>query len=598
MNKTFATGPLGTSALALSFVLAGCSAGTIEPEPTAPSAQASGTQAAAATSPPPPPTPLATPETVTESPVYQTALAVWRATREKGECMSCHGADFFDLARTGTSDSDIRRRAIIDGASPQEADDLVAGVHLLREAYRLAPEDPRTFRLMQPGGAVLPGDHAIARDLAFATELQAFAPTLAGPFRVSTLAQAQRARDELLAIDFSTIKIGIPMPLWSADIVHGAQEGVMNDWVADLARPPKLARRAEWLALQDAYLADPSDLNFWRMYYASLDLTEPTSDLRPFDPADTAANQNFMTMKFLSALMGQHVMRAQALGREAEFLRGSTAFAYLAQVEPFKSEFNDKPATGVSGEKTPKFLPNPLWEVGDRARVALRPSEASRGRIGNIGGSDRMVDQLDLLGYPEFVLASIDPTANANQAESDLRLAWFMLGVQLDPGLQRITQSNATRVGEYLQGDLYHQDYFIHRVFQEALRLVNRSYQPDASFGPAPPYNLAFVYFSAYGRHTPTRWNSVGNQGVDQQVKADQIAAYKRIAANFFRMSLLLHEEALDTGRIAPYGATTSNQEAAYPAVLAFFDYADAPQADYDLVTRVAAKAGYPLPPS
>ena len=141
-----------------------------------------------------------TPATLASNPAYQSALAVWRAPRVKGECMSCHGPDFFDLARTGSPDSDISRRGQIDGASPAEVEQLIAGIKLVRQAYSLKPENPRTFRPLQPGGAVLPGASTIERDLAFAGELARFAPTLTSAQPVRTLADARRARDELLAI--------------------------------------------------------------------------------------------------------------------------------------------------------------------------------------------------------------------------------------------------------------------------------------------------------------------------------------------------------------------------------------------------------------
>jgi len=60
-------------------------------------------------------------------------------------------------------------------------------------------------------------------------------------------------------------------------------------------------------------------------------------------------------------------------------------------------------------------------------------------------------------------------------------------------------------------------------------------------------------------------------------------------------MSLLLHEEELDRGRIAPYGDTRSN--GSFAPIMQFFDYAQplATGADYALLERVAAKAGKPI---
>lgn len=155
--------------------------------------------------------------------------------------------------------------------------------------------------------------------------------------------------------------------------------------------------------------------------------------------------------------------------------------------------------------------------------------------------------------------------------------------------------TGSTQVGEYLQGQLSEQDYFIHRTFQTGLRNVVRVYRPEAVWNDRPVYNLKFGYFTGYGRHMPTRWNSVGEGSVSAAVKAEQIAAYKRITANMFRMSLLLHEEELDCGRIAPYG--TSPLDGDYASINDFFNYAGQPgRAEDDaLLRRVAAKSGTAL---
>ena len=116
--------------------------------------------------------------------------------------------------------------------------------------------------------------------------------------------------------------------------------------------------------------------------------------------------------------------------------------------------------------------------------------------------------------------------------------------------------TGSTQVGEYLQGQLSEQDYFIHRTFQTGLRNVVRVYRPEAVWNDRPVYNLKFGYFTGYGRHMPTRWNSVGEGSVSAAVKAEQIAAYKRITANMFRMSLLLHEDDALLRRVAAKSGT------------------------------------------
>ena len=271
-------------------------------------------------------------------------------------------------------------------------------------------------------------------------------------------------------------------------------------------------------------------------------------------------------------------------------------FAYLTRDEPFRTAFDRLDATGRVGERLPRFLPNPIWELGDYARVGFDADPSTAGRLGNISSRDALRDRLTLMGYPQFVINGIDPGLTAGQSETDIRLAWFMLGLRFDPGMQRISQSNSTLVGEYLQENLHNLDYFNHRVFVEALRLVNRSYRPEASPGAPPPYRLFFGYFAKYNRQMPSRWNSNGHTAVGGDIKSAQIDAYKRTAANFFRMSLLLHEEALASGAIAPYGSNPVN-DGEFAQIRAFFDYAGLPGRSEDeaLLVRVAMRAGAPI---
>lgn len=529
-------------------------------------------------------------------PTYQAGLAVWRAPRVKGECMSCHGPDFIDLARIGISNTDIARRATIDGASADEVTALQKAVAYLRTALALPRTNPLTFRPLQPGGAVLKGATPLERDLALAGQLRTYLPALMGaPIR--TLAQAQALRDQFLAVDFNKMKIGIPFPLWSADIFHGTQFGTMNDWIADVSRKPVSdAAKTQLLALHDAYLADPSDLNFWKVYFATNSLTALTGEIAPVDPADAAKGRQLAGIKFRASLIGEHVLRSQALGRN--IAAGQVPFGYLSTTEPYRTLFNKQTAAndGNPGEQFPTFLPNPMWLLGDAARANVTPSALTRGQPGNVDIFDAWRDRLRVLGYPQFVIDSVAPTTTVDQATTELRVAWFMIGFRFDPGLQRISQSNSTLVGEYLQGNLWAQDMFLHRLLVEGMREVVRAYRPEASYRTAPPFNLFFSYFAGYNRAMPTRLNWPANQRVTPAIAASQLALFKRAAANFFRMALLLHEQGLDSGAIKPYG-NGANGNGDFKVIASFLDYAGQPNlaGDKALLARVAAKAGVTL---
>jgi hypothetical protein len=184
---------------------------------------------------------------------YLTALQLWRndlpSKHPKGSCAACHGANFFDLARGGSTDSDIVRRALLDGATPAEAEALRTAVKDMRWELKLRAADARTRRPFQPSGKLLLPDlneaqwntAAVKRDIAFAENLAQLAPTLYGQ-RVATLAQALKARDEMLDIargsntaganvkkvQLRELPVGIEYPLWSADKFHKPAEGSLR----------------------------------------------------------------------------------------------------------------------------------------------------------------------------------------------------------------------------------------------------------------------------------------------------------------------------------------------------------------------------------
>ncbi len=230
--------------------------------------------------------------TVTDAQAKATALALWRnddlRIHPKGSCAGCHGADFFDLARIGSTDSDMLRRAVVDGASEAQAAALVQAVKALRKEQLLPATNARAFRPFQPGGSVLlpnltdaPHVKSVMRDIAFAKSLKTTLPTLTNG-RIASLADAQKAKTELLDLANGTntsgsnpnkhtmrsLPSGIEYPLWSADTHHNAtKEGTFNDWTADIAHDPIPGlKKTTWQGLQNTYLANPSNLNFWTIY--------------------------------------------------------------------------------------------------------------------------------------------------------------------------------------------------------------------------------------------------------------------------------------------------------------------------------------------
>ncbi len=503
-----------------------------------------------------------------------TALTLWRnndlTKHPKGSCAGCHGADFFDLARIGSTDIDIVRRAVTDGATQAEAQALLHSVKKMRTQFKMPVTDARNFRPFQPGGILLSapsGEPAhisnIRRDIAFGKQLETYLPTLMGA-RIDSLDKAKKARAELLDLaqgtnsaganpqlkTLRTLPIGLQYPLWSADVHHGANEGTFNDWVADIAHDPKPEMRAQWQTLQDNYLANPNHENFWRMYNASRLMTQvPLLGSCVFagtaSQSKCTATDDFNKNKFLSALMGQHMLRIEATGQSLDdFYKGAVSFSYLDN-DPVLNSFMK------SREGFP-LLPNNPWEVGDRGRVMLDST--------NTAGSFQ--DNLRSLGYPDFAVKSIDPTRSAAQEQVDLRKAWFWIGFTIDPSFARTHKSNATKVGEYMVGTLMEERFFNHTMFSGLIRLAVTSAVQDANVvGKSSPtrvepvtpvFLINYAYLWGYGRTVlDSQWNEPRGSPIPNALKAESENYWSRLTGNGFRMSLYLQNEELEKNRLS-----------------------------------------------
>jgi len=466
----------------------------------------------------------------------QTAMLLWRndlpAKHPKGSCASCHGADFFDLARIGSTDADIVRRALIDGATADEAEALRQAVRNMRQSMKLPATNPRTFRPFQPGGQILLPQlqeaqwniTAVKRDIAFAENVSTLLPTFYGT-RIATLAQAQKARDEMLDIargsnssgaspkstQLRDLPVGLDYPLWSADKFHGNKEGTLNDWVADLGFVPKPGRKVEWQALENAYLTRPANDTFWAMYSSVDGMLELATPLGACKAQSRSGGSGVGSIhfelcgratgafkhKFKSAVIGQHMMRMDALGRLNEFANGALGFSYL-DLDP---QFRSVPKENWGGRS---MLPSDLWEVGDvLGRTTIRAlAEKTLG------------EGTAALGLPNFVVDSIDASRTVTKEEQELRLPWMWIGFTFDPSFARIAPSHSTRVAEYMVATLLDAKLFNHNAFMTHMRLMAASYLPEASAIAAKTSTgvsrvtndrlhevINYSYFFGYGRN-------------------------------------------------------------------------------------------------
>lgn len=541
------------------------------------------------------------------------AMDLWHNTdlskHPKGSCAGCHGGDFLDLAVIGTTDEDILRRAVIDGATEVEADALVTAVKNLREQMNLVEQNARQFRPFQPGGEVLlpnlddaPYIKSVKRDIAFGEQVSELLPTLFGP-RIDSLEDAKKARDEMLDIAYGTnnaganyrdvqlrdLQMGLEFPRWSSDLHHGGSEGTLNDWLTDIAHDAKPEFQEQWRAVQDDYLANPSRENFWKMYAAAHEMTE----VQPLEacrlPEDIAYRcgtaKSFMRHKFNAALFGQHLMRLEELSHDTGFAQGPVAFSYL----------NDDPAFEFMREHLNKHgktvhLPADFWQIGDRARVFL----------GNTDDDHSLRRGLELLGFPQFVIDSVDSERGNGDEEHELRVIWFWLGFTYDPSFARMDSSNSTKSGEYLIVSLLRENMHMQNAFQTHMRHVVKGTIAEGNVTRLgsnntnrrieyvePQFSLDYKHFIRYRRNT-IRWNEKRATGrvIPDELKQQQTDLWQRFNSNGFRMGLYLYIDSLENG------GTPSKTE--LDLIKTHFDtyHPQDREADYALLNRVKALMG------
>ncbi|MGB6230705.1 MAG: hypothetical protein WBF53_11340, partial [Litorimonas sp.] len=535
-------------------------------------------------------------------------LALWRnddrTVHPKGSCAGCHGPDFLDLARIGTTRDDVLRRAVIDGATPDQAEALANAIEHMRTRWLMPRTDARTFRPFQPGGKVIFAGStkprhiaAVERDIAFGYEMERLMPTLFGP-PIETLEEAEIARSEMLDIlhgtdgqghnpdglNLRSLPVGIPFPLWSADAHHGPEDGTLNDWVADLAHDARPEEREAWQAVMDDYLSDPNRVTFWRMYAAAEEMTvaQPLRDCT-FEGTNShlacGAVDDFNRDKFLSALIGQHRMRLEVMGRPDDFQEGPLAYAYLDA---------DPALDFMLKRKQPHFLPGNNWEVGDRARVMLK----------NDRDPGSLREQMDALGFPDFAVDSVDGERTATQEQHELRLAWFWLGFTQDPSFARTHASNSTKSGEYMIASLLDENLHLHNSFAANMRIVAKGTLPEANVAgfnkrvgrierTTPVFRLNYSYFVGYNR-TVLKWKEDKKAGrtVPTGLKAIQEDLWSTFTANAFRMGMHLYLADVERGALATDVPT-------YPLKVHFDTYApERKEADYALLNRVRYALG------
>jgi hypothetical protein len=368
-----------------------------------------------------------------------TGLAAWRRIGNHGGCVSCHSPDGFDLALIGYSDADIVRRSL-DHVTTTEAQQIVTWIKAQRQIYQIErPLHPLTFRPLQPGMEVLPGTNHSDRDLAFGNYLKNDIGLIWAKERIESRAQALAAQAQLRALDLRKLRIGIPFDLWSEDHTRGTSHQSASEWLPMMGVQPKAGKTTAWHGLHDAYLADPSDANFWA-YYDRID-----EMLEPIEPAGFEKGQTWSLLKYKSIQHAQHMLRHQTLAMP-NALHGTS--------------------TGLVPNRSLIVTRNPIFRTGDHVR--------------------RFPMQFDAANASTLFPAHLGPTLPTNQTtlrdqnENFFRV-WFWMGWCQDPALLLSDTIFQTVEGDYLYASqLAH--YKLHHAFTVAMTSVAKANAPTGFF--------------------------------------------------------------------------------------------------------------------
>jgi hypothetical protein len=460
-------------------------------------------------------------------------LEVWRYPGNGGACVGCHSPDGIELARVGYADADIHRRAI-DHVSVEQADILITYVHALRQQHEMTwLLHPAKFRPLQPahlpfaettpGLEVTDPDAQVERDEAFLHHLQDQLALSWATDTIDSLAKAHTAYDELLAVDLVNLQLGVPFDHLSEDGFHGEQHLSVFEWFPSMASAPQDGEQAQWFALHDEYLADPSAEKLWAFYDQIDASTDCIDDLaQDGDPEYYGRACEWMRWKWRSLQVFQHMLR-----------HSTTDYPDLLVDQGDGATIIDNLDLVIAR--------NPIWEAGDFLRIQplQRPP----------GTACFSQPALPCTLLPPVV----DETVHSNPSYEEARIkqsevfqqSWFVMSWLRDPALLYESHNFATFIGDYLESVLL-AHYDVHHAFIVAKTSVEKS--------AASEWFDVADFRQGTGKIASVRTFSFKQLRNNLSQPADDSprrAGYDRMLANFARMWIYLVEEDLQqTGEI------------------------------------------------
>ncbi|HYX36335.1 MAG TPA: cytochrome c, partial [Oligoflexus sp.] len=427
-------------------------------------------------------------------------LATFRKMGHDGlACVNCHSPDGIDLARIGYSDSTILRRAL-SHLDAEDGQKIVQYIHALRKKNNFTTLfDPKTFRPFQPGGESLPGATLIERDVAFGASLkQAHKLKFVADAPILSVGDAKAAADEILNINLHNLKVGIDFDRWTSDEFNGEEFRSFSEWIPTtgfVEREPSGEQKGaigesdpaitkSWFQIQDEYLADPTDANFWKMFDWSF------AKLRHKEPSFSGSALNYISLRrYHSMLIGQHMLR-----------KGTNVMPDAL--------------TNVAYRNKEHHLNHrhSFWELGDVARASVFRTGEDKGpcfltaECMGVPAADAMRSKLPSLAYSRDRVRRYyqgdgfaDDVYPLRATELDLRSTWFWLGWINEPA-QLLSQDSGSNLScEYFCGLMPN----FHRTFSTLRMNLERGYRADLNptliKGLDAPAGTQLRFFSRWG---------------------------------------------------------------------------------------------------
>jgi cytochrome c553 len=478
--------------------------------------------------------------------VFQRGLKSWRTTGAKGACASCHGPMGVDLARIKFTDADILRRCFGQKLKAEECLAIVDMIHTVRARFAMKHFCPKTEGFLQPGHQVLAGHTPEERDLALVQEFERVGLPLFTK-DVSSRSDYAATVKRFQALRPTSIRVGFRMNSWTEDRFFGDAHLSSREWIPDYPSEPTAGQKAEWYALHDAYIANPSADNLWRIH-EQVGMTRPAPAYTGPDLSDMAEEMKKTTLP------------------KAEFLKQK--IAQHAPLAPYEEGFLTLNFTNWSRNKYRAVLVGQHMMIDNVIALPKPPSYRSKAELANkYGGMDYGSSGIWNVGdniisgclngcwNPEYFLADMSPAVaattrfglNDGSVYADLSKtasSWPFMATLLDYGEQQLRVTNEYYFGNFGSENHIGHKMYLHQLWARAVVGLGDLFLVDMEIPQRKSDRDYRSTFNAFDH--PEVWlkgQVWGNMGGAMGGNVQTDAYAKRFAHNMLRISLWAAED-------------------------------------------------------